>query len=252
MTSPSGQQQARIVARSLITSPHRMPVRRTLLKMLSHFLTGDEAFAAGLARDDRLRRRFADYLYHYPFDFRSWDLKVSDLDRVSAWRRDFEAQLRLGKVAQLHYIWLPNDHTDGDRKEILDPFQFMAQNDAALGRIVETISHSAVWKESLILVVEDDAQNGPDHVDATRTVALAIGPYVKREAVVSDRYDQLSMLRTIEILLGLKSLNLSEQAAVPMFGIFTDQPNYQPYVRVKPSNKLAAADRQRDAKLALR
>ena len=79
----------------------------------------------------------------------------------------------------------------------------MAQNDAALGRIVETISHSPIWKESLILVVEDDAQNGPDHVDATRTVALAIGPYVKRDAVVSDRYDQLSMLRTIEILLKL-------------------------------------------------
>jgi YVTN family beta-propeller protein len=217
---------------------------------LSKFLTGDESVAAALQRDEKLRRKFADYLYHYPFNFRSWDLKYSDLDRVEAWKKDFEAQLKLGHVAQLHYIWLPNDHTDGASKKILDAFQFVAQNDAALGRIVETISHSSVWKESLILVVEDDAQNGPDHVDATRTVALAAGPYVKRDAVVSDRYDQLSMLRTIELLLGLKSLNMSEQLAVPMFGIFTEQPNYQPFVRVQPSSRLAPADRERDKKLA--
>ena len=83
----------------------------------------------------------------------------------------------------------------------------MAQNDAALGIIINTISHSPIWKESLILVTEDDAQNGPDHVDATRTVALAVGPWVKRDAVVSDRYDQLSMLRTIEMLLGFDPMN---------------------------------------------
>jgi YVTN family beta-propeller protein len=219
-------------------------------RALSHFLTGDGAFAQAVARDDRLRRRFADYLYHYPFSFRSWDLKVSDLDRVREWKKDFDTQLKLGKVAQLHYIWLPNDHTDGDSTKILDPFQFMAQNDAALGRIVEIVSHSPIWKESLILVEEDDAQNGPDHVDATRTVAFAAGPYVKRGSVISDRYDQLSVLRTIEILLGLKSLNLSEQLAVPMFGIFTEKPNFAPFVRAKPSSRLAPADRERDQRLA--
>ncbi len=217
---------------------------------LSLFLTGDDTFAKGIARDDRLRHRFADYLYHYPFSFRTWDLKVSDLDRVREWKKDFEAQLKLGKVAQLHYIWLPNDHTDGASKKILDAFQFIAQNDAALGRIVETISHSPVWKESLILVVEDDAQNGPDHVDATRTVAFAAGPYVKRDAVVSDRYDQLSMLRTIEVLLGLNSLNLSERLAVPMFGVFTDAPNYKAFAPAAPSSRLAPEDRARDAQLA--
>jgi len=217
---------------------------------LSLFLTGDDTFAKGIARDDRLRHRFADYLYHYPFSFRTWDLKVSDLDRVREWKKDFEAQLKLGRVAQLHYIWLPNDHTDGASKKILDAFQFIAQNDAALGRIVETISHSPVWKESLILVVEDDAQNGPDHVDATRTVAFAAGPYVKRDAVVSDRYDQLSMLRTIEVLLGLNSLNLSERLAVPMFGVFTDAPNYKAFAPAAPSSRLAPEDRARDAQLA--
>jgi len=213
---------------------------------LSHFVTGDYSFALALKRDDRLRRRFADYLYHYPFSFRSWDLKYSDLDRVREWKKDFETQLRLGHVAQLHYIWLPNDHTDGASKKILDAYQFMAQNDTALGRVVETIARSPVWKDSVILVEEDDAQNGPDHVDATRTVAFAAGPYVKRDALVSDRYDQLSLLRTIEIILGLKPLNLTDAMAVPMFGIFTDKPNFAPFVAVTPSDRLAEADRERD------
>src|SRR6266705_2892132 len=123
---------------------------------LSVFLTGDYSFAAELKRDERLRRRFADYLYHYQFSFRSWDLKTSDLDRVREWKRDFEAQIRLGHVAQLHYIWLPNDHTDGSNKKILDAYQFIAQNDTALGRVVETIARSSVWKQSLIQGEEDD------------------------------------------------------------------------------------------------
>lgn len=218
---------------------------REFVKALSHFLTGDNTFELAIARDRVLRRKFADYLYHYPFSYRSWDLKVSDLDRVREWKKDFETQLKLGNVAQLHYIWLPNDHTDGARTVILNAFQFMAQNDAALGRILEIISHSPVWKSSLVLVVEDDAQNGADHVDATRTIAFAAGPYVKRGAVVSDRYDQLSMLRTIELALGLRSANLSEQRAVPMFGIFTDKPDFSPFVAVEPSKQLAPADAAR-------
>src|SRR5262249_51532467 len=97
---------------------------------------------------------------------------------------------------------------------------------------------------SLVLVTEDDAQNGPDHVDATRTVALAAGPYVKRHQVVSDRYDQLSMLRTIEILLGVGPLNLNDLVAVPMFNIFTaDSPDVS-YTPIQPSSHLADADRR--------
>jgi len=212
---------------------------------LSHFLTGDETFARMIERDDKLRRKFGDYLSKYPFSFRSWDLKVSDLDRVREWQKDFEAQLKSNRVAQLQYIWLPNDHTDGNTNKILDPFQFVAQNDAALGHVLEVISHSSIWKGSLILVVEDDAQNGPDHVDATRTIAFAAGPYVKRGAVVSDRYDQLSLLRTIELALGLKSLNSAEQLAAPMFGVFTDKPDFTPFVVNKVSERLADADRER-------
>jgi hypothetical protein len=221
----------------------------TFVEKLSHFLTGDLTFANWIKRDDRLRRQFADYLYHYPFSFRSWDLKTSDLDRVREWKKDFETQARLGQFAQFNYIWLPNDHTDGANKKTLDAFQFVAQNDAALGRVIETVARSPIWKQSLFLVVEDDAQNGPDHVDATRTIAFAAGPYVKRGTVVNDRYDQLSMLRTIEIVLGLKPLNLTDAMAVPMFGVFTNRPDFKPFVAVPPSERLAEADRERDRAL---
>ena len=229
---------------------YRLLRDQKFLKALSRFLTGDETFAQAINRTDSLRRRFADYLYHYPFNFRSWDLKYSDLDRVRDWKKDFESQIRLGNVARLNYIWLPNDHTDGAKTKILNPYQFVAQNDAALGRMIEIISHSPVWKDSLILIVEDDAQNGPDHVDATRTIAFAAGPYVKRGAVVSDRYDQISLLRTIELVLGLRSANSAEQLAAPMFGIFTDKPDFRPFVAIEPSTHLADADKQRFTQLA--
>jgi Phosphoesterase family len=220
----------------------------TFTTALSKFLVGDDSIVPAIKKPGALRFKLglADYLYHYPFNYRSWDLKHSDLDRYKSWKMDFDSQLKLGQVAQLHYIWLPNDHTDGANSKTMDPFQYMAQNDAALGRIVQTISHSPIWKQSLIFIEEDDAQNGPDHVDATRTIAFAVGPYVKRGAVVSDRYDQLSMLRTIELLLGLRSMNLSEQVAVPMWGIFTSKPNFEPFVRVAPSSRLSDADRERD------
>jgi YVTN family beta-propeller protein len=231
---------------------YRLLGDKNFIRGLSTFLTGDDSAARAMEKDDALRRKFADYLYHYPFSYRSWDLKHSDLERAAAWKRDFENQLKLDHVAQFHYIWLPNDHTDGASERILSPFQFVAQNDAALGTIVETISHSPVWRNSLILVAEDDAQNGPDHVDATRTLALAIGPYVKRDAVVSHRYDQLSMLRTMELFLGLDPMNLGDRLAVPMFGIFTDKPNYQPFVPTKPSERLPDADRQRYEQLRVK
>jgi hypothetical protein len=119
----------------------------------------------------------------------------------------------------------------------------MAQNDTALGLIIESIGKSPVWKESLILVTEDDAQNGPDHVDATRTVALAAGPYVKRGALINDRYDQLSMLRTIEILLNMPPLNLNDALAIPMFSIFTEKPDARPYSSAQPPDNLVETDK---------
>ena len=212
--------------------------------LFSKFLYGDESFVKPLTENPNLRRRFAEYLSHYPANYRSWDLNVSDLERAAVWKTDFERQLKSGDVAQLNYLWLPNDHTGGTGKKYLPPDQLVAQNDAALGFIIETISHSPIWKDSLILVTEDDAQNGPDHVDATRTVGLAASPFVKRNAVVSSRYDQLSLLRTIELTLGLPPLNLNDALAVPMFDIFTARPDFRPFEAAAPSAHLSADDRR--------
>ena len=233
-----GRADTREAAFSLLGEPE-------FARALSVIMVGDDSLANAFARNASLRRAFADCLYHYPFNFPTWDLATSDLERARAWKADFEKQLKSGTVPQLEYVWLPNDHTNGNSKKLLDPFQFVAQNDAALGSVIETISRSSIWRDSLILVVEDDAQNGPDHVDATRTIAFAAGPYVKRGTVISDRYDQLSMLRTIEILLGLEPINLGDRMAAPMFGIFNDKPDFKPFVPARVSDRLADADRER-------
>ena len=106
----------------------------------------------------------------------------------------------------------------------------MASNDLALGRIVEAVTHSKFWPETAIFVIEDDAQNGPDHVDAHRTVGLVISPYTKRGHLDSTQYSTVSMIRTIELILGLAPLSQYDAAARPMFASFTDKPDLTPYV----------------------
>jgi DNA-binding beta-propeller fold protein YncE len=212
---------------------------------ISRLFTGDASLATAIAQDNDFRIGVATWLSHYAFGYPTWNLKFSDLDRIAIWRRDFEAALAEGRVATFNHLWLPNDHTAGANSDFLNPFQLVAQNDAALGQLVETISRSPIWKESLIVVEEDDAQNGPDHIDATRTVALLAGPWVRRGAVVSDRFDQLSALRTVELLLGLDPLNLGDAVAAPMFSAFTTRPDTRPFRPVSPSSYLVAADSAR-------
>jgi len=224
-------------ARQLLENPN-------FARFISQVFTGDQSLYQALQKDVTFRQKFATFLYHYPLNYHSWDLKYSDLQRFSDWKTDFEKQLQTGHIAQFQYIWLPNDHTAGTKPGFLNPYQLVSENDAALGKIVETIAKSPIWKDSLILVEEDDAQNGPDHVDSTRTVALAAGPYVRREAVVSDRYDQLSLLRTVEVVLGLDPLNLNDALAVPMFGIFNEIPNNSTYVAPTPSRYLSETDKE--------
>ncbi|MGC2692830.1 MAG: alkaline phosphatase family protein, partial [Desulfobaccales bacterium] len=230
---------------SVAKAEELLKTRPEVAQVLSFYLLGDSSLVPQLGTNEKLRDGVAEYLFHYPIDYPSWDLNISDLDRVKVWRADFENQVNQHSVAQFQYIWLPNDHTAGTDPHSSPPDQFVAQNDAALGVIINTISHSPIWKESLILITEDDAQNGPDHVDATRTVGLAVGPYVKRGAVVSDRYDQLSMLRTIEMLLGIDPMNQNDALAVPMFSIFSEHPDYTPYEPTPPSKQMAAADQTR-------
>lgn len=163
-----------------------------------------------------------------PF-YHGWDLDFSDVDRVKLWEKEFDRYERDGGLPQFQIIKLPNDHTAGTKKGALTPKAFVAQNDYALGLVVERISHSSFWKESAIFVIEDDAQNGPDHVDAHRTVALVISPHTKHGFVDHQLYSTSSMVRTMELILGLPPLSQYDASATPMFNSFTSGPNYTKY-----------------------
>jgi Phosphoesterase family len=146
-------------------------------------------------------------------------------------------------VPAFSYIVLPLDHTQGVSPGARTPDADVASNDWALGQIVDLISHSSIWNRSLILVVEDDSQDGADHVDAHRIPALAISPYTQRGAVVHNRYDQLSFLRTLEIIVGLKPLHLAEALAVPLYDAMTPSPqNGAPYDAIVPDVEMSATN----------
>jgi hypothetical protein len=219
---------------------------------LSTMFTGDNSLARAISSDATFKTGVADFLTHYTLGYPTWNLAFSDLDRTAIWRRDFETAIKENRVPAFSYLWLPNDHTAGVSPDFLNPYQLVAQNDAALGQIVQTISNSPIWNESLIIVMEDDAQNGPDHVDATREVALLIGPSVKRGVVVSDRFDQLSALRTVELILGLDPMNLGDAVAAPMFNAFTTTPDARPFTPVAPSSYLVREDKAKFDSLAAR
>jgi hypothetical protein len=151
-------------------------------------------------------------------------MEYSDLDRATAWEREFAQFEKDGKLPNLSILHLPNDHTSGTRKGALTPRALVAQNDRALGLIVERITKSRYWKASAIFVVEDDAQDGPDHVDAHRSPALVISPYARRGFVDHSLYSTVSMLRTMELILGLPPMSQYDAAATPMANAFMEIP----------------------------
>jgi len=157
-------------------------------------------------------------------DYPPWDLLIPDNRRVDVWRKEFAEFEANGQLPRLSIIRLGNDHTSGTRPGYPTPTAMIAENDLALGRVVETITKSRYWKESAIFVLEDDAQNGPDHVDAHRSVAFVISPYVRRGAVDSTLYTTSGMLRTMELILGLPPMSQYDAAATPMYGSFQVTP----------------------------
>jgi len=159
-----------------------------------------------------------------PF-YRGFDMRFPDFWRIKEWERDFDSLLARGAVPNLMLVRLPNDHFGnfGEGLDGVDTVETqMADNDYALGRLVEKVAASPLKDSTLIFVVEDDAQNGADHVDAHRTVALVIGPYVRHSAVVSARYTTVSLLRTIEEVLGFAPLGLHDGLAEPMAEVFDE------------------------------
>ena len=167
---------------------------------------------------------------HFDPLFRSFDLDYPDVKRAERFLGELADLEKKGEMPRLCIMRLPNDHTSGTKPGAPTVLAAVADNDLALGQVVERLSKSPFWKEMVIFVVEDDAQNGSDHVDAHRTVALAIGPYVKRHAVDSTMYSTSSMLRTMELILGLEPMSQFDDAARPMFAAFTRQADLTGYV----------------------
>ncbi len=172
--------------------------------------------------------------------YAGWDLDYSDLGRAREWRREFDAFVQAGDLPQFEFIWLPNDHTSGSRAGKLTPRSYIAQNDDALGQMVDALSHSKVWKQSAMFVIEDDAQNGPDHASAQRTTLFVVSPYA-RGGLRHEHYATVSVLRTIEMMLGMRPLSTYDAMAVPMYASFTAKPDLRPYDAIAP--KVPLTDR---------
>ncbi len=157
--------------------------------------------------------------------FKGYNLNYMDIDREEAWEKDFDALVAANKLPSLNTLRFGNDHTSGASVGKPTPFAAVADNDRAVGLFVEHLSKSKVWNESVVFILEDDAQNGPDHVDAHRSIAFVAGGFVKRGFVDHTMYSTSGMLRTIELILGLKPMSQYDAAATPMWRCFTSKSN---------------------------
>lgn len=166
---------------------------------------------------------------HFDPYFHGYDLDYTDQKRADRFIEELHRFEKEGGFPQFTVMRLPNDHTSGTRVGKPTPTAMVADNDLALGRVIEALSQSKFWKETAVFVVEDDAQNGSDHVDAHRTVAMVISPYTRRKVVDSNMYSTSSMLRTMELILGLKPMSQFDAAALPMYASFQSTPDTTPY-----------------------
>jgi YVTN family beta-propeller protein len=158
--------------------------------------------------------------------------------RFTEWKTEFDRYVAGHNLPTVELLRLPNDHNAGDRAGSPTPRAYIADNDWALGQVVDAVSHSPYWSSTAIFATEDDAQDGPDHVDAHRTLAWVISPYTHTGAVDSTFYSTASMLRTIELIVGLHPLTQFDAYATPMLPAFTSAPDLTPYTATKPTQNL--------------
>ncbi len=163
---------------------------------------------------------------HFSKDYHSWDLAIRDTIRFREWKTDFEKLLSEGNVPRLNTLRFGNDHTEGLRVGRPTPKAHAADNDLACGLFVEYLSKSPIWNETVIIILEDDAQNGPDHVDAHRSTTYVAGGFVKQGFVDHTMYSTSSALRTIELILGLPPMSQYDAAAQPMWRCFNKTANH--------------------------
>jgi len=162
--------------------------------------------------------------------YKGWDLSYHDVDREKVWEKDFDSLVAINAVPQLNIVYFPNDHTSGLAKGAYTPYALVADNDLALGKFIEHLSQSPIWKECVVFVTEDDAQNGPDHVDAHRSIAFIAGAFVKRHYTDHTMYSTSSLLHTMELILGLPPMSQYDAAATPIWNSFMPTFNTLPYV----------------------
>jgi len=170
---------------------------------------------------------------HVSKRFTGWDLRVRDTIRFNQWKKDFDSLVAINALPQFNSIRFPNDHTMGLNKNSYTPFAYAADNDYAVGMFVDYLSKSSVWKQSVVFILEDDAQDGPDHIDAHRSTAYVAGGFVKRHYVDHTMYSTASVLRTIELILGLEPMSQYDAAATSMWRCFQSTPDLTPY-NIKP------------------
>ena len=177
---------------------------------------------------------------HFDPKFRSYDLSYPDAKRADRFLEELSEFEAKGDMPKLIVLRLGNDHTSGTRPGAPTPTAMVAENDLAVGMVVEGLSQSKFWKNLAIFVVEDDAQNGSDHVDAHRSTALVVSPYTKRNIVDSTMYTTSSMLRTMELILGLDPMSQFDASARPMFNSFTATPDFKTYAKRAPKVDIKA------------
>jgi YVTN family beta-propeller protein len=164
-----------------------------------------------------------------------WDLSIPDMVRADGFISELSAAQSNGVWASLHVLYLPNDHCSGSTPGYPTPQAMMADNDLALGRVVEAVTKSGFGSNTCIFVIEDDPQNGPDHVDGHRSLCLVVSPYTKRGQTVSTFYNQTGVVHTMEQILGLPPMNQEDAMAPLLTGCFTNTPDFTPYTAL-PNN----------------
>lgn len=175
---------------------------------------------------------------HYCRNF-EYNMNTRDTSRFYVWKRDFDSLLKLNKVPQFNTVRFGNDHTEGMRLGRPTPYAHVADNDLAVGLFIEALAKSPIWNETVVFILEDDAQNGADHVDAHRSPAYVAGGFVKRNFVDHTLYTSASMLRTMELILGLSPMTQYDAAATPMWRCFADAPKPFDFTAIVPNVNLA-------------
>ena len=166
---------------------------------------------------------------HFSPTYTAMDMHLRDTARITQWTAEFDTMVLHHSVPMLNTIRLSNDHTEGSSAGRPTPFAHVADNDLAVGLLIEHLSQSPIWNESVVFILEDDAQNGPDHVDAHRSPAYVVGGYVKRHFVDHTMYSTASIIHTIEMILGMQPMTQYDAAAIPLWRSFTPQPDATPF-----------------------